>query len=224
MVDFNKQKFVLARLADYCDYGARAQRAKDPVLYMWEKLKELDTPLQDLKNEILADRASAFFWKIRRETLTDEDTADFKQILDVYLSPGDFADAMYHLHELYSNPTNEDRFKTCVVFFKNLKSYRLLNEEDRDEERRNKEWTRLVEDIMRRLGFDLLEEVVRHKPMTGRRLRFILRRLRRETLEYCTVLHFPKHANDTLTPFIVPRVEALIAANHRLLQNIRVAG
>ena len=223
MVDFNKQQFVLARLADYCDYGPRSQTVRDPVLYMWEKLKELDGPLQEFKNGILADHAASFFWKVRQDKLTENAKDDFKQLLDVYLSPGDFADAMFQLHQLFSNPENEELFKTAVVFYKNLKSYRLLDEEDKPEERQNKEWVRLVSDIMRRMDFDVLERVVGHKPMSARRMRFILRRLRRETKEYCTVLHFPKHEKDTLTPFIVPRVEALVAANQRVLKCLRYA-
>ncbi|PCI36344.1 MAG: hypothetical protein COB53_09925 [Elusimicrobia bacterium] len=224
MVDFSKQQFVLARLADYCEMGPHSSSVSDPVLYMWQKLKESEKPLQDLKNGILEDNASSYFWKIKRNTLTEEDTADFKQLLNVYLSPGDFVDAMYQLFELFSDITNEDRFKTAVVFFKNIRSYRLLDEEDKTGDHQNKEWKRLVTDIMRRLRFDLLEKIVKHKPMNARRLRFILRRLRMETAEYCTVLHFPKHENDTLTPFIVPRVEALIAGNQRVLKLIRVAG
>jgi hypothetical protein len=222
MVDFSKQQFVLARLADYCDYRTRIRASvRDPLLYMWEKLKELDEPLQSLKQEIFEEAAAAFFWRVRRKEIDDESTADFKQILDAYLSPGDFADAMFHLGDTNALSSDDRRFQNAVHFFRELKVYRLLEEEDKPEDARRPDWERIVSDIRTRLAFDLLETAVERKPMNSRRLRFILRRLRRETSEYCVVLHFPKHAKDTFTPFILPRIEALIAANRRVLQLIR---
>jgi len=221
MIDFSKQQFVLARLADYCDYRTRIQSARDPVLYMWEKLKELDGPLQALKQEIFTEAAAAFLWKVRRKELAGEDIADFKQLMDAYLGPGDFADSMFHLGDPAALVDNEERFRGAVNFFRGVKVTRLLDEEEKPPERRRAQWDRIVSDLMNRLGFDILERSVDHRPMNARRLRFLLRRLRRQTAEYSIVLHFPKHAQDTFTPFILPRVEALIAANQRVLRAIR---
>lgn len=223
MVDFKNQQFVLARLADYCDYRVRIQSVRDPVLYMWEKLKELEEPLLALKQQIFEEAAADFFWKIRRRTLREEELADFKQVLDAYLGPGDFADAMFHLADLAPLLEDEERFRDAVGFFRGLRAARRLDEEDKPPERRRPEWDRIVSDLMTRFGFDVLERSVDHKPMNARRLRFLLRRLRRETAEYAAVLHFPKHEKDTFTPFILPRVEALIAANRRVLRRIRGA-
>jgi hypothetical protein len=67
---------------------------------------------------------------------------------------------------------------------------------------------------MTRLGFNILERAVEHRPMNALRLR-------RRTAEYAAVLHFPKHAQNTFTPFILPRVETLIGAKQRGLRGNR---
>ena len=48
MVDLKLQNFIIARLADYCDYRAsfRPEIVRDPLSYLWEKLGEIEKPLQ----------------------------------------------------------------------------------------------------------------------------------------------------------------------------------
>ncbi|MFH1725889.1 MAG: hypothetical protein ABII00_14870 [Elusimicrobiota bacterium] len=221
MLDVRNQSFVIARLADYCDYRGRYRSdIDDPIVYMWEKLRELENPMYDLKQQLLMEAACGFFWKVHDGQATEGRLADFKQLLDGYLSPGDFADAAFHLADL-GHLADKERMKTAVEFFKRLKAHRLLDEEDKPEEDRSKNWRRLVDDIYKRLQFDLLERVRRRRPLTARRLNVLIRRCRYNTAEYCTVFHFPIHPGDTFTPFIVPRVEALIAANQRFLRQLR---
>jgi len=220
MADHTTQKFIIARLADYCDFRQGfGMDIQDPVLYMWEKLKELEDPLYSLKQELLVDASILFFTHVRDKQTTETELADYKQLLDGYLSGGDFADALFHLD--LDHLSERSRLKTAVEFFKTLQAHRLLDEEMRPEAQRSANWNRLVGDLYRRLELALLETVMRRKPMSFERLRFMLRRCRRNTADYCAVFHFPLHPGDTFTPFIVPRVEALIAANRRFLVALR---
>ncbi|MFA5140647.1 MAG: hypothetical protein WC728_15570 [Elusimicrobiota bacterium] len=218
MIEPRLQNFIIARLAEYCDFRRRSD-APDPILYLWEKLKEIEAPLQELKGQVLEDAVRGFLKKAEEGSVTESLLADFKQLLESYLSAGDFVDAVF----LLDMPTLQDPSRRSLVteHFARARAYRKLDEELKPPEKRNKAWERLVSDICRRLRFDLIEVVLKHKPLTERRLRFILRRIRFNTADYCAVFHFPINADDTFTPFILPRVEALIAANQRLIRRLR---
>ncbi|MFC1679563.1 hypothetical protein ACFL2T_05075 [Elusimicrobiota bacterium] len=220
MVEVRNQHFVIARLADYCDFHhGFGSDVRDPVLYMWEKLKEIEGPMYSLKQDLLRDAISDFFRRLGEGEVSEDEIADFKQLLDGYLRPGDFADAVFHLHP--PALADQQQRRMAEDFFRDVTAHRMIEEENKPEDRRNPNWKRLVADIYRRLELDLLDKVRKHKPLSHRRLRFILRRCRFNTAEYCTVFHFPVHPGDTFTPFIVPRVEALVAANMRFLRNLR---
>ena len=218
MAELRLQNFVIARLAEYCDFR-RPIDAPDLILYLWEKLKEIEAPLQELKGQTLDDSVRSFLKKAEEGAVTEPILADFKQMLESYLSAGDFVDAIF----LLEMPTLRDPSRRILIteHFAKVRAYRKLDEELKPLEKRNKAWEKLVSDICRRLGFDLIERVLKHKPLTERRLRFILRRIRFNTADYCAVFHFPVDADDTFTPFILPRVEALVAANQRLIRRLR---
>lgn len=218
MADFRLQNFIIARLAEYCDFR-RPLAAQDPVLYLWEKLKEIETPLLELKGQLLADAVRSFMKKVEEGAASEAMLADFKQLLESYLSVGDFVDAVFLLD--MDTLRDKSRWELLTDHFSRIQAYRRLDEDLKPLEKRNKAWERLVSDICRRLGFDLVERVLDHKPLTERRLRFVLRRIRLNAADYCAVFHFPMDADDTFTPFILPRVEALIAANQRLLRRLR---
>ncbi|HBL16972.1 MAG: hypothetical protein A2X36_00560 [Elusimicrobia bacterium GWA2_69_24] len=221
MVDARLQQFIIARLADYCAYRCGFQRGvPDPILYMWEKLREIEGPMYALKDQLLAEAIAAFFRELDGGRIGARELTDFLQLLDGYLHPGDFADAAFHL-DLESLADPGRRKAAREFFLRNLRAHRLLDEDAKPEAQRNPNWRRLVAEIERRLGLDLLDRSRGHKPLTERRLRFLLRRCRMNTAEYCAVFHFPLHPGDNFTPFIMPRVEALVAANRRFLRGFR---
>jgi len=221
MADVQKQSFVIARLADFCRFSQSFERidARDPIAYLWGKLREIEQPLSNLKQELLTDAVRNFFATLNKEQANENTLADFMQLLDNYLSRSDFADAAFHLD--WQGLQDLDRRKNAWEFIQPLRAHDMLNEEEKPPERRGKTWERIVTDIYKRLGYDVMELCHAHKPLTARRLRFFLRRARFQSADFCAVFRFPINEGDTFTPFILPRVEGLIAANRRLLQRLR---
>ncbi|MFH2203578.1 MAG: hypothetical protein ABIJ96_10715 [Elusimicrobiota bacterium] len=221
MVDVLKQNFVIARLADYCNFSQSFERAgtRDPIAYLWGKLREIEQPLLDLKQELLEDSVRRFFTDLNRDKASESTLADLLQLLDSYLSRGDFADAAFHLD--WGSLQDPSRRQHAWDFIQPLQAHSLLDEDDKPAEQRGKNWERIVGDIRKRLGYDVIERCHARKPLTARRLRFFLRRARFQSADFCAVFRFPIHEGDTFTPFILPRVEGLIAANRRLLQMLR---
>lgn len=220
MTDVRHQHFVIARFADYCDFSRPFPPGLcDPVSGLLAKLTELEGPLNLLKQGILEGHLRRFFKEVPAG-ITDEAAADFRSVLEGYLAPGDYADACFHLmdHAALKDP---GRLKLAMQCIAPMKAVRLIDEEAKPEEKRSKLYKRLVLELTKRLGFDRLEEVRVRKPLTEQRLRMILRRARRETAEYAAVFHFPVTPDDTFTPFIIPRVEALVAVNRRFLRSLR---
>jgi len=222
MIDLAKQRFVVARLADFCDYRSPAiLRERDPILSLWEKLHEVPGPIYELKQQIYDEEVVGFFSKLESGDRRESDLMEFRHFLDRFLSGGDFADASFHI--TLGNLSEAHRRLDARNFLSELKVCRLLDEERAPGDRRNPDWQKLVAEIYHRLDLDLLELVVRRRPLNARRLPIILRRLRRNVAFYCAVFRLPSHPGETLTPFMLPRVEALVAANQRFLQKLRVS-
>lgn len=221
MADIQKQNFVIARLADYCRYSQSFENAgiQDPISYLWNKLGEIDEPLTSLKQEIYLDSTRSFFGKLSRGDMPESELPDYLQFLDNTLSRGDYVDAAFHLD--WKNLSDEARRKDAFEFLQDLSAHSRFEEEAKPPERRNKDWEKLVSDIYKRLGFDTIEKCHAHKPLSARRLRFLLRRMRFHSADFCAVFRFPINEKDTFTPFILPRVEGLIAANRRVLKILR---
>lgn len=221
MADVQKQNFVIARLADFCNFRQRCETldTRDPISYLYNKLHEIEEPLNSLKAELLSDAVFSFFHALEAGSATPDRLADFLTLLDNYLSRGDFADAAFHLD--WENLKDPGRRKDARGYLGDLRACSLIDDEDKPPASRNPNWQRIVESVYKRLGCDLIAACHSHKPLTARRLRFFVRRIRFQSADFCAVFRFPAHAGDTFTPFILPRVEGLIAANRRILQILR---
>lgn len=222
MAELRLQNFIIARLADFCDYRRPLdpERIPDPVSFLWAKLGEIDGPLKTLKQQLLDDAIAQFFKSLAMGRIQEAQLADFKQLLESYLPLGDYVDAAFSL-ELDSLGDPERRL-AAETMLRGMKVLALLEEDLKPPPKQNRNWLKLVAEIYSRLEFELLEKVLAHKPLDARRLGFILRRCRFRSADFCAVFRFPTHADDTFTPFILPRVEAFVGANRRLLQRIRI--
>ena len=221
MVDLSRQTFVVARFADYCSFSRPYPRGEsDPVRYLLAKLAELEEPMYLLKQDLYDNAWKRFLKKAAAEGVTAEETTDLRSTLEGYLAPGDFFDASFHLMDAagLKDPARRKLAQDCLS---KLKAERLTEEEERPPEKQSKLFRKLTEDMTKRLRLDILETVRRRKPLTLRRLLMLLRRLRFETAEYAAVFHCPTSPDDTFNPFILPRIEALVAVNRRFLRTLR---
>lgn len=218
MANLTLQCVVIARLADYCDFRGMPKDVRDPLRYLWDKLKEAEEPLYQFKQELYQDAVSHFMRRAESGELKEPDYPEFLGLLDQYLAPVDCADALFHITPQRMADKKARLWASQVLG--GLRVHRLLDEELLPPEKRRAACERLVGEIFRRLEFEDIAAVHERKPLTARRLRFIVRRIRLTTADYCILLRCPSGPEDTFTPFMLPRIEAVFAANKRLLRRI----
>ncbi|MBI4422879.1 MAG: hypothetical protein HY554_04095 [Elusimicrobia bacterium] len=219
-VEVTQQCVVVARLGDFCRWSsAVSSYENDPWLYMRNKLRELEAPLALLKQQQLASARERFFQELGQAVPGEETLADYRSLFDRYLAPGDFVDVAFYLNA--QDLADAGRRRMLREVLERAKAHSLFDEERKPEDRRSKSYEKLVGELWGRLGLDVLERALTRKPRTARRKTMALRRLRRNVAEYCSVLRVPLSADDTFSPFMIHRVEALTVACLRLLDRHR---
>ena len=213
------QTFILARLGEFCTYNGRVARSySDPWSYMRQKLEQLEPPLTALKEELLEATRRRLLAQIKSGDIDEEGYSDFKLLLDRLLSRGDFADVAMHLN---AQNGSESR-ATIAQLLSSAKISHVFIEERKPAGERSPHWEKLVGELYGRLGLDEIGKLIgRRKKITRRRRAAALKLMRRNVAEYCSVVKIPTDANQTFTPFMLPRVEALIAACLRFLNRYR---
>lgn len=219
-LDLTHQCVVVARLGDFARFrGPVAGYESDPWLYMRTKLRELEAPLAALKAQQLEAAKRRFGAELAAGAPGDEALTEFREILDRYLSAGDFVDVAFHLDSAsLSRPGGRASLEEALA---RVKPRSFFEEERREEASRSKAHGRLVEELWGRLGLAALERTLKRKARSARRKRMVLRRLRSNVAEYCSVLHLPVSPDDTFSPFMLHRVEALAVACLRFMDRYR---
>lgn len=213
------QLVILARLSEYCQYrGATLTHEKDAWGYMRRKLSELQEPVAGLKQDLFTITSAALLKELK-EGMNEERFIDFKVLFERLLAPGDFADLAIHLTTRGTSPAAQ--IQAVGQILSQVKPNTLFLEESKPLEQRSPAWEKLISQLYTRLDFDRLGEILKRKPRTARRKAYVLRRVRRNVSEYCSVLRIPTDPGDTFTPFMLPRIEGVIAANLRLLNKYR---
>ncbi len=214
------QLVILARLSEFCQFrGATLYFEKDPWEYMRHKLLDIEEPLTGLKAELFAATKTKLLAEMRSRRIDDERYADFRVLFDRLLNPGDFSDLAIHLSTAPPNPATQ--LQSVMRILGDIQPTNLFIEERRAPAERTPSWEKLIAEICRRTQLDRLGELLARKPRTRRRKSYYLRRVRKNVAEYCTVLRVPTNPGDTFTPFMLPRIEALVAANLRFLAKYR---
>ncbi|MBI3551337.1 MAG: hypothetical protein HY077_02360 [Elusimicrobia bacterium] len=217
-LDPTHQLVIIARLSEFCQFkGHILYHEKDPWLYMHEKLNQIQEPLLALKTQLLAATKRQLVAEIKTGGMTEERYSDYKALLERLVSRGEFVDIAIHL----STQAGPAAAQWVADLIKSMKPVDIFVEERLTPEQRNPSWDKLVKELSARLNHDVLGKILTRKPRTAKRRAIVLRKLRGIVAEYCTVMHIPITANDTFTPFMLPRVEALIAANLRFLRKYR---
>ena len=211
------QLIILARLNEFCQFhGHTLYHEKDPWEYMRRKLMETEEPLAALKSTLFELTRNKLLSEIRKGKMDSERCSDFRILFDRLLSPGDFADLAIHLDEGAPNMLDN-----CKLVLGHVKPTNLFLEERKDSLQKNPAWEKLVAQLSNRLELEQLGQLLARKARTRRRKAIILRRVRRNVAEYCAVMRIPTDPNEPFTPFMLPRVEGLIAANLRFLSKYR---
>lgn len=211
------QTAALARLADFCRWDkARAEILGPPWPYMREKLLQAAAPIGALKAGLYAAAGRKLLAELKSGTPTAERFADYKTLFECALSRGDFADVAIHLSP---DPPPDAAFLSQLLA--RLKAAPGIHEEALSPGDRSPSWEKLVAELTRRLDLEQLGALMRHRKPTPRKRAFVLKRLRANAAEYCTVMRFPASSGDPMSPFLLPRLEALVAACLRFLNKYR---
>ena len=215
-LDLTPQLVIVARLAEFCGFRAAQRFASDPWDFMLRKLQEIEAPLASLKINLFEIVREEILAELARGPLSPERACDYKLRLQSLLSPGDFADAAIHLDD--GSPAAAGALRRLLA---QLQPADFLARERRPDEPRSPAWDRLVEELYGRLDLPRLALVLERKPRTARRKAMVLRRMRVNMSEYCCVVRIPTDPGSSLTPFILPRLEAAVSANLRFLRRYR---
>jgi hypothetical protein len=220
VADLSLQSFVLARLADFCDWRVRrTDESEHPLPYLQAKLREIEPSLYTLKQQLYEDAVASTLEQVRSGIMTSKGLEDFCFLLERYLAPGDFVDAAFDL-SLDRLRTGED-IERMRETLKHLCVHRLLDEERQPPEYRRPTWEHMVREFYLRMDFERLQIIAARRPLSAQRLQYILRRMQRNVAEHCSVFRHPTEHGGTFTPFMTPRMEALLAACGRFLEQLR---
>ena len=204
-----KQLIVIARLGEFCTWNDIVRRhAGEPWTWMRGKLTQADDALAELKGELLSACAKSVIKDIESGQADETRCADYRFLFDALLRRGDFADLAIHLEPRLA--------KASLPLIRQVLA-RVEPAPSSDTDRLGP----LMLQLKDRLQIGLLDQVMMRKPRTPRRRALVLHRLRLNVREYCTVMRMPLDASDTFTPFMLPRVEALIASCLRFLNRYR---
>lgn len=214
--DPTHQLVVVARLSEYCQFRSILKFEADPWDFMLRKLQETEEPLTAFKTALFRKTRDGLLAELAAGPLSGERCSDYRLLFERLLAPGDFADVAIHLC-----PGAANQAESLRPLLAALRPATLFTLESRPEGQRSPAWDKLVGELYRRLDLDVLGTVMVRKPRTPARKAMVLRRVRRNVAEYCTVVRIPTDPKDTFTPFMLPRIEALIAANLRFLLKYR---
>lgn len=175
-------------------------------------LHSMSEYLVELKTATLREACDSFCAKLDRGSVTEKNLADFKSQLDKLVSESDFKTVCASM--VGSKELVRKRLS-------GLSPVSLLTEE-RKTAGRDADSDRHIRETYDRLNFGSLAAAVSSRP-DDRAVDAALLKARASVGEYCCMYHVPLDSEDTLSPFSLSCVDAMIAACYRLLADIRRA-
>jgi hypothetical protein len=180
--------------------------------FFFTSLNSMSEDLINLKKETLSEACNKFKEKLDGGKVTDITITEFKALLEKLVPDRDFKRVCASM--VGSNELIKSRISSLEPI--------SLIEEERERAGKDPEAERHIKDTYVRLGFSELTMKVTASPDEST-AEAVLAKAREEVKEYCCLYHVPLNEEDTLTPFSLLHVDAVIAASYRLLSDIRRA-
>ena len=215
-VGMRNQRIFIARLKDYYEYNQiAASYNQDQASFMKYKLEEMVEPMEELKKGVLSEATPKYLKALEKGKATEKIDNDFKDLLYTLIPYKDFLDiqAVYVMHERGS----ENHINDLKSKLSDIKIRSLIEEEKRGE--LDKSAQDLILGTYKRLGLDNLEEEYSANT-TDETLNKILAKTRGNVKEYCVVFKVPDKESGIMSPFMLTRAEAAIAANARFFKRL----
>lgn len=206
---------MLARLAEAVQWDEAVRRHEsDPWAYLRRKLDAVAEPLGSFKRRLFADARARLLADLEKPMLPPGSLETHREAFEALLSVSDFADLAFHLDPGVERRARLEGAKSVLAGARVLT---LFDHEALPPERRGKAWEKRVEEMTRRLGFDALAAIVARDDGSPAARARAARRVRRNLGEYIVVVRGSGVLRDEITPFMLGRIEAAIAASRRVL-------
>ena len=211
------QLALLARLTEAMHWNEAVRKHEDdPWSYMRRKLCETEGPLRAYKHEVFENAKAKLMSDLARPTLTPAELSAHKEAFEALLTGGDFADLAFNLD---GDPGSRREGAASVL--KSAKAPVLFDYEALPPERRSRAWEKRIDAIRPRIGLEYLTKIAENGEITAAKKARLARRLRRNLGEYLSVTRGEGALRDEITPFMLARIEAAVAASLRLLNRWR---
>jgi hypothetical protein len=213
---------LVARLAEAVRWDDKVRRHEpDPWSYVRRKLLETEGPLREFKVQLLSEASEKLLLDLADADLSDSSLTAHRESFEPLLMIGDYADLMFNLS---SSLAPSHRVAGARAVLAKAQVLTAFDIEALPPDRRPRSWEKQVPTMARRLQIDVLERIVDERPLETDLRRFaIARRLRRNLSEFLSVTRGAGGPvmRDEITPFMLGRLEAVIAASLRLLNRYR---
>jgi len=209
----------MARLAEAVHWDEAVRRHEnDAWAYMRRKLSEMEAPLRAYKHELFTDAKTRLLADLNRPLMPPGSIEAYKEAFESLLPISEYADLSFHLDP---GADRESRREGAAAVLAGAHSPTLFDYEALPPERRGRVWEKRVAAMNARLDLDRLTQIAERDAMTSAKRARVARRLRRNLAEYMTVIRGEGPLRDEITPFMLARIEAAVAANLRLLNRWR---
>ncbi len=213
---------LMARLSEAVrwDHAIRRQEP-DAWSYLRRKLLETESPFRGFKTRLFEDVRDRLLADLARPELTENALAAYREAFEPLLQGGDYADLSFNLDATLPPEVRADGARSMLAAARVLTLFDL---EALPADRRPAVWEKSVFTMSRRLQLDTLERVCEARDLENdRRRAYIARRARRNLAEFLAVTRGTGGpvVRDEITPFMLGRLEAAVAATLRLLNRRR---
>ena len=210
---------LLARLAEAVRWDDAVRRHEtDAWAHLRRKLEDMEAPLRAYKLELFSDAKERLLADLERPLLSPDAVQSHKEAFESLLPIGEYADLSFHLDP---GADRESRRAGTAAVLAAAHAPTLFDYEALPSERRNGAWEKRVTAMSGRLDLDRLTRIAERGGMTSAKRPRVARRLRRNLAEYLSVTRGEGALRDEITPFMLARIEAAVAASLRLLSRWR---
>lgn len=206
---------LLARLQEAASWSGKVREFEpDAWGYLRRKLDSTEGPFRELTEQRFREARGRLLEDLKAPFLAPGALVEHKELFERLLGAGDFADLCFHLSP---GGDPKSRHEGAAQVLAHAEPRTFFDVEKLPPERRPKDWERLVAQLGERVGVNTLDEILRRGARSPFRLAMTARRLRRNLAEYLSVTRHEQGARDELTPFVLTRLEALVAALRRFV-------
>jgi hypothetical protein len=206
---------LMARLSEAVSWNDAVRRHEtDAWAYLRRKLSDMEVPLSAYKRQVFSEAKERLLADLARPLLAPGAIESHKEAFESLLPIGEYADLSFHLDP---RADHDSRREGAAAVLAAAHAPTLFDYEALPPEKRGGAWEKRVAAMSARLGLDLLARIAERGPMPPARRARVARRLRRNLAEYLTVTRSEGALRDEITPFMLARIEAAVAAALRLL-------